>query len=506
MNTNALKLAVQEAETYAKPIPLQTHSLPGWPKNLFPPWVEDMVQGVAATTETPVELAALFAMAVLGTCCQKTFSVRVKQDYFEPLNIWAAPSLGPGNRKTSVKKAMTADLLECERELAKSMEPLIKKATSDRKTQESIIASKRAQIGKQSNQAKVEELKKEISDLEAKLPEIPAPPQLWSQDITPERVGTVMADNKEKLALLSDEGGIFENMAGRYSGGIPNLDVFLQAHAGAEVRVDRGSRPPVYLHHPALTIGLSPQPDVLRDIAQKPGFRGRGLLARFLYALPSSPLGFRALESNPIAKPVKEAYRENIRALLKKKPGINKNDHEISHTIKMSRPAFGEWLAFSKTVEVDLREGGRFEMIQDWAGKLPGAAARIAGLLHCAEHADGQPQDIEISMETMSKALSIAAILAEHALAVFDLMGADPDLEGARRVWRWVERNRLERFSARDCFEGVKGHFKRMDALNPALEILVERHHLFKTEDDKRGPGRKTKEYVVHPVLVAEWN
>jgi len=50
-----------------------------------------------------------------------------------------------------------------------------------------------------------------------------------------------MADNDEKMSVLSDEGGIFDILAGRYNGGIPNLDLFLQSHSGSSVRVDRGS-------------------------------------------------------------------------------------------------------------------------------------------------------------------------------------------------------------------------------------------------------------------------
>ena len=90
------------------------------------------------------------------------------------------------------------------------------------------------------------------------------------QDITPEKLGQTLAENGERLAIVSDEGGVFDIMAGRYSNGVPNLDVYLQSHAGGAVRVDRGNRPPVMMNHPALTIALSPQPDVLRGLTEKP--------------------------------------------------------------------------------------------------------------------------------------------------------------------------------------------------------------------------------------------
>ena len=122
-----------------------------------------------------------------------------------------------------------------------------------------------------------------------------------------------MADNDEKMSVLSDEGGIFDILAGRYNGGIPNLDLFLQSHSGSSVRVDRGSRKTVHMESPALTMGLSPQPEVLKSLTSKNGFRGRGLLARFLYALPESRLGFRLLDCDPVPDNVLHEYKNGIR-------------------------------------------------------------------------------------------------------------------------------------------------------------------------------------------------
>jgi len=102
------------------------------------------------------------------------------------------------------------------------------------------------------------------------------------------------------LAWLSSEGGLFDTLAGRYSKGVPNLDLFLKAHAGESDRVDRLSRESVSIQCARLTIGLSPQPDVLSGLVDQPGFMGRGLFARFLYLLPASNVGYRTLIREPI--------------------------------------------------------------------------------------------------------------------------------------------------------------------------------------------------------------
>ena len=76
-------------------------------------------------------------------------------------------------------------------------------------------------------------------------------------------------------------------MAGRYNQAAgSNLGVYLKSHAGDLLKVDRRGGPPEYVERPCLTIGLTVQPEVLQGLADRPGFRGRGLLARFLYSLP----------------------------------------------------------------------------------------------------------------------------------------------------------------------------------------------------------------------------
>ena len=110
--------------------------------------------------------------------------------------------------------------------------------------------------------------------------------------------------------------------AGLYSGGNASLDVFLQAHAGSPVRVDRADRE-AYLDHPALVFGLALRPCILQDVASGRRFRGSGLLARFLYAMPASNVGKRDVRRrSPIPQEVRNAYEAGILGLLDKRPMV----------------------------------------------------------------------------------------------------------------------------------------------------------------------------------------
>ena len=499
----AMLRAIDDTDDQIAPVPLSTHKTPPLTVELFTGWFGDMVKATSISTETPLELAAMMGLAGLATCCHKKFSVRPEAGYFEPVNLWVVSAMDSGNRKSAVLQAMAAPLIAWEREQTEKTAKRIVEMEADRKTKELRIQHLRGRIAKEEN-VNLEAAKKELAALEADLPEIPTIPRLWTQDVTPEKLGQLMADHDEKMSILSDEGGIFDIMAGRYNGGVPNLDVFLQAHAGTSVRVDRGTRKAVFMHHPALTIGLSPQPEVLRALDNKPGFRGRGLIARFLYTLPESKLGYRVLRANPIPESVSDAYETGIRSLLDLHPTLDTDGNPRPHVLSFSTDAWREWKEFQRIVESDMREGGRFEHIQDWASKLPGAMARVAGLLHCAENAN--PHVTEIASDTMKRTLALGALLCEHALAVFDAMSADPAMSKARRVWRWVEQQRTASFTLRDCWHPLRGTFKRVKDIEPALEILVERRYLFRTELDERRPGRPTSQtFTVNPVLTEDW-
>ncbi len=492
--------SLMRAKNFDDPIPLDVPTLPLLPGEIFPQWAESFIDAVGNATETPRELAAMMELGTIATALQRKFIVQVEPGYLKHLNLWLTPALPSGNRKTQVLRAVTKPLRQWEAGQLAEIAPRIAKAKSARETALARIATLRKKAaGAEDNSADYADLQQQIQNLESKLPEIPGLPKLWAQDVTPEKLGALMAESGECMAIISDEGGIFDILAGRYNNGVPNLDLFLQSHAGAAVRVDRGSRPSVMMDEPALTLILSPQPDVLQGLASKPGFRGRGLLARFLFMLPVSKIGYRSGNTKPVPETISSNHDAHIRALLRfKRPDTG------PYAITLSDVAHAELRAFADQVEVAMREGGRFEHIQDWAGKLPGAAVRIAGNLHVAELAFGMPADSKLSIDTMRRALQFAAVLGAHAVAAFDLMGADEALKGARKVWSWIRRERKPHFTFHDCFNALRGTFPRTADLERPVEVLVERHHVALLESPSK-VGRPSRIYEVNPKLTAGW-
>lgn len=272
---------------------------------------------MAEFTQTPPDLPGCLALACLSTAAGGRAVVEVRAGWREPVNIYTIVVLPPGSRKSAVFRAMTEPVLAAERQLIDKTRPQITEAEIARR-----IAARAAERATQAAASATGDhqahavAEASAAALAAEAVEVPVLPRLLADDITPEAAASLLAGQGGRLAVLSAEGGIFATLAGRYSASGPNLEVFLKGHAGDMLRVDRKGRPAEHVTSPALTLGLAIQPEVLTDIARMPGFRGRGLLARLLYALPENTIGHRRIGAPPVPEPVAETYAESLRAMV----------------------------------------------------------------------------------------------------------------------------------------------------------------------------------------------
>jgi len=458
--------------TWDDPIVLGQLVTPEIPASVLPSWLADHADAVSKSTQTPVGMSVMMELSVSATCLQKKFVVcPFKDDYKEPLSLWTATAMPPASRKTAVVNALTFPLMEWENEEQERLKDKIFDIETKRTVALKTIDRLHADAVKAKGSLEREDFIREINQLKSEMPDEIHPPRLWALDITPERLQNLMAEHGEKMALLGDEGGIFEVMAGLYSDGRANLDVFLQGHAGASVRVDRGKRT-VCMKNPALTFGIAIQPQVLSDFGHgsKKRFRGIGTLARFLYCVPKSNIGSReAGVRQPIPDHIKSGYRNGIFRLLNILPKLDESGNEVPRILHLDQEALSAWIEFSQCIESRQGEGGDFEPIQDWTGKLPGATLRVAGLCHVSEYGE---RSLEINLETMEKALDLCGLLIPHAQVAFDMMGGDQAIDDAKFVLRWIVKKGESFFKKSDCHRDNHGRFRKVDRLEKALDVL----------------------------------
>ena len=307
--------------------------LPEFPVRILPDWAASFASSLATGTQTPVDLTGMLVLGALAAAAGGRVRVQVRPRWAEPLNLYISVAMPPGNRKSPVFQAVTAPLWAVDRELAAAAVVAITEGNARKAVAEAAAATAAREAAAAKGKEQEEKLAAALAAANAAAEvTVPVAPRLLADDATPEALASLMAAQGGRVAVLSDEGGVFDLMAGRYSNG-PNLDLYLKGWSGTPHRVDRKGRPAEFIAHPALTMALAVQPDVLRSIASQPGFRGRGLIARFLYAVPQSPLGHRLIDPPAVPDDDQAAYADNLAALVR-----SLADGALSRSRSRSRP------------------------------------------------------------------------------------------------------------------------------------------------------------------------
>src|SRR5262249_54853462 len=98
---------------------------PPFPVDVYPPWLADVVAGVARFTQTDPApaMAGPGALAVPSACAGGRLEVEVKPGWREPVNIYVAVIAEPGERKSPVHAALTAPLYAAQDTLADRARP-----------------------------------------------------------------------------------------------------------------------------------------------------------------------------------------------------------------------------------------------------------------------------------------------------------------------------------------------------------------------------------------------
>ncbi|MBL8465908.1 MAG: DUF3987 domain-containing protein [Thauera sp.] len=469
---------------------------PEIPATIPPGWLGAMAGAVADSTQTPPALAVMVGLSVLAAVLQRRYEVApFGDDYTEPLALWTLTALPSGARKSAVFSAMTAPLLRWEKREYDRGRAERGRVASARKVAEKRIERLLVDAGKAKDDHELERIRAEIQHEKDAMPAELRAPRLFTEDVTAERLQAMLAEYGERMALLSDEAGIFQIMAGIYNGGSANLDAFLKGHAGTAMRVDRAGRE-AHVDKPALTFGLAVQPGVLSEVAASRRFRDSGLLARFLFAMPCSNVGKRDVRRRvAIPDQVREDYEVALFRLLEDVPAVIGKPR----VLPMTEPAFELWADFAQEIEDHQGEGGRYEAISDWTSKLPGAVARIAALLELAEvgrHAE------EVSEITTRRAVELGRLLIPHAQAAFGLLGTDGVDADAGAIVKWIKAHDLAEFSRRECQKAMEGRFRNLERLTKALQRLEQQDVLRNyTRRNKGAPP--TEACAVNPKLLS---
>ena len=467
------------------PLPFNEVNLPPFPVKSLPWPLGEWVTAVSQNTETPTDMAAVCALAVLSCTVQGKFVVSPKNHYSEPLNLYFLIVANSGERKSAIVRLMTQPIYQYERKENERRRTLMEneqvKLNSLKKQVETLERD-----GKNEKASKIRVQYRSIEQNQTK------PLRLIADDTTPEAMTSLLANNNGMLSIITTEGGIFDTLAGRYSNTI-SIDTVLKAYSGDPIRVDRKGREGEVINNPTLTMLLSAQDNVLAEIMKNEAFKSRGLTARILYCRPKSKMGTRHFVPPDIPPDLEIAYQQLVGKLLE----IPYPTNGILPIINLSPSAQKEVIRFHDWLEPKLVD--ELEYMESWGAKLLGNMLRIAGMLHCAKNSNA-PSETALSSETVQQAIAISKYFLHHAKCVHNLLGTDKDMQLAKHVTKKLQNQEKRELSKYQIFRLCRGSFQRVDDLNPILDILIEFGYLKeRTHPAPTGGRPRANTYLLNP-------
>jgi hypothetical protein len=480
---------------------------PVFPINSLPEPYSKYTREVAESVQVPMDLPGSLVLAAVGMAAAKLFDVRIGETHAEPVNLWTLCLLDPGARKSTTFAQVFRPLADFEARATLESAPERKRAAERFAIEEARLAELRRRAAKEADPIERGAIIDEAERLAENRTRLLHAPRLIGADISPEKVSSMLAQQGGRFAIADAEGGsFFDIVQGRYAkDGAPNMDVFLRAHSGEDdQRVDRMTRESEIVHRPALTMALTGQPAILRDIKHRAALEGRGLLARFLYSMPVSNVGQRIYRNRPADPDAVRAYHEALDKLLNLwQPG--RDGSEQPTHLQIEGEALAVWARFADATERAQAPGGELSGMTFFASKLAGAAARLAGILHLMQHGPAAAS-FPISTASVENAWSLADYFKAHTAAAFGAMADRKSVTIARALLDWIRRNAIPATTIANAYRSLRnGHGieSSQDVLD-AAQVLAEMEaiRLLETERVDRRPGRPASVYfTVNPEV-----
>lgn len=469
--------------------------LMSFPTEELPEEIRPYIEAVSESLQVPVDMVATFVLSILSLCIQGKYWLNVKPDWTESLNLYVVVVGRPSERKSPTLKETTKPVFKYVEEENQKRQPYIAEYELKKKILTGRLKNIQDALSKMSKKNTYTmndaiECQKELTELE-EVREL----KMILDDVTPESLVKAMQENNERMGIISAEGGIFGMLAGRYNNNT-NFDIFLKSYSGEYYSAVRIGREDAELKHPYLTICLAVQPQVISDIMENKDFRGKGLLARFLYSIPNTRVGERVYKTKPISPFIRSDYEKLIHELL----DIPDFTNFVERTIRLSDGA--DKLAETYYHWIESRLTNELEEIEDWAGKLHGNTMRIAGILHVVKHRIGSVNTL-LEESTMKSAIEIGKYYLEHSKMAFDIMGlSDPqEVKEAKYIISRLgtnDKNDLNDFiNKRDAIRLCQ-RYESVEEMEPGLKCLEEHGYIAIVKETK-GRGRPSEKIYINP-------
>ena len=475
-----------EPDLWELPKPFENEcSLPKLTERCMPPKLWDYLRAVAEYVQVAPEMGVLPLLSVLSMCVQGKAAVKHPMNaHTEPLNLYTMTIAAPGERKSGCFREFVRPASEYQREKNKSLE----RAIRDYSTQKTYLENQRDKALK--GKGDINEARKLDSQLAA-LKEI-HPLKLTVTDVTAEALAGEMKKQGEKIAILDDEGTVFDVLAGIYSNGQANLNIMLKSYDGSPCTISRKTSGDISLYGPLLTVGLMVQPAHFGEAMSNRQFSGRGFIHRFLFAFPEARAGKLNFNSPDIPPKLKREYDDLVKGLL-----VLPDAEDEPPVLCFDETAALLCENYHDHIQHLIQQAGNSDDVREWANKQFARMMRIAAVFHLTEHG----MKGKIDAQTVVWAQELALWSEKHALCALSGEGSESDtVRNAKLILEKLRKLGVDEITKSELLSKKLSRLSAKELFYP-LELLENLNYIKVTEKKQDGTGRPKVTIKINPNI-----
>jgi hypothetical protein len=464
-------------------------------------WVLETAEGAGA----PIDYVIGSLLAVSTTLIGNARRISPWEGWVEPSILW----IGLVGDPSSGKSPAIDPALNLVRVIENEMYPGF-----EQKYKEWLKKKEEASIAEENWKAEVKASTKNGNSIPDKPDQATTPkevvrPRITVNDTSTEKLGSLLAAHPKGLLFNRDElCGLFGGFD-RYSGKGFDRSFWIETYGGRSYTIDRIKNPlPIIIQNLSVSILGGIQPDKLSNILLGDD---DGLIARFLWIWPDKYEEPRR-PSSKVDNSTMLSIMRKLSALL-----LDSSDHNNGNNNTNENE---NWNLKPRIISLD---EDAIEIFQEWRkdnhkaannvsgllssfyGKTPGYVLRLALVLELLWWA--VTEDKQEPSFISQRAIAAAAHLVEGyfkpmAEYVFGDVSAPRDEQLATILAKYIIRSKADKINIREIARVAKlPGLKDSNAVDAAVNHLIEAGWLFPDFKNIIGAGRPRKDYIVNPKI-----
>lgn len=334
-----------------------------FPVDCLPAVMRRFVSSASRAIGCDQSYVALVLLVVAAAAIGTSRVIRLKRSWFEPPVLWGAVVGLSGTNKSAPIEKVTEALKKRQRQKFAEYESALEEYEAESlRYQQAVKDRKRGEP----------------------LPERPKEPfcqRYWTDDCTLESLTMLHLQNPKGLLLATDELTSLWSGFNQYKSGKGSDEPkYLNMHGARDTVVDRkGSKKPIYLRRPALSIIGGIQPDILRTSLSPDRFAS-GFASRWLLVYP--PTTTKQWSETEIGREVESEWSDTIDGLLDLEQAYDEDGYSKPTALALDPDAKKAFIEFFNEHNSNLPDDNNLRAAY---AKLEGACARLALVIHCVK-------------------------------------------------------------------------------------------------------------------------